>query len=70
MRGILVSFLLAVTAFTAGADITTCQNTWDVLPQVQISVGNNNDCGQNTLKFNGRMARGACLGPWPGTGAR
>ncbi len=67
---IITSSIVAICCVpqAALADITTCQNAWDFLPRVQISVGNANECGQNNLVFDGGMSKGRCVGPWPSTG--
>jgi hypothetical protein len=64
-----VAFMAIIVSSTlsALADITLTMNGWDMMPRVQISVGNYDNCGSNALVFDGAIARGYTRS-FPGTG--
>jgi hypothetical protein len=67
-RSIVVALLtVCFGSSLALADITTYMEVWDYIPQVQISQGTNQDCGQNNLVYNSSMTRGFQQN-WPGSG--
>jgi hypothetical protein len=67
--------LLVSTAFVllpaeAFADITVYMNTWEYLPQAQITQGRADDCARNQTVFGpARMLKGFTQ-TYPGTGSQ
>jgi hypothetical protein len=57
-----------LVASSANATISVVMDGWDYIPMVVVSVGNNQDCGTNQVRFSGPMTRGQSAGTYPEAG--
>src|SRR3954467_1134050 len=60
---------ILVSSTSAYATISVYMDGWDYIPQVVVSVGNNQDCGRNQVVFSGPMRRKQSAGVFPQAGS-
>ena len=65
-----IPLLVAVLNSPARSEIALVMSGWNQLPQVVVTKGRNQDCGQNPVVFSGSMVSGQTLGPYPDAGSR